>query len=504
MTKQKKIMQQTDLIIGKKRKASEFPMGTKDTFEIMRDPIIYSSSLSHNYCVVLNYKNFQTRGVSAINDTYERDPKMVHFKTRNCLHYSDPILFEASGSNVKMIKDCESKLQWDKMNFSISTRSRIKGLSINKDATFGFVNTISKPAIFSVNSSSGESKFGGVSFITEIEDDNILDFQTSDFITGESLCITKNNEIKLFNKEESVFSAQKEGDTTWNYSCISFLSNPRVAVAGFEKSIDIIDTRKKDPFTISISTPLTSSFLPLDSPFRIAAANHTGISFYDMRFPSKPEDIFVYHFETPVSSMKSQILGNFNVIFASCCESSDVIAFPYNNTEFSAALLPFDTKLVRYDYMDSYSLTGMEIISSNVFVQYENQCVLKFDLSPTEPSRSFFVPIAERSDYINQKDVFHFTPHIDTTAVSSKATGKKQASNPNWNALFPEISQQPPSDLLNQNIPPIAENEEMDGYLTDIADALEFGDDELDEILPAIFQHHVNTIRQIAKNESKE
>ena len=374
---------------------------------------------------------------------------------------------------------------------------------MNRQNEFGIINTTTKPVIFNTATKSDGTTFDNIAFLQDFEEDSIIDLCTSDFINGETCCIMKNKDIVIFDKETISMNAKHDAKEVLDYSSVVFHNNPRVCLAGFQNSIDVIDFRKKDQFCITINAHLPSSILPLDSPFRFATTTTSGLCIYDTRFPSRCEDLFVYQFESPASTMRLEKFCDFNVVVVGCFETSDVICFPFNNTNYAEPIIPFDTKLTRYDFMEPYSLTGMELTESNVFIQYENSCVLRFDLSPDETSRSFFIPIAERCDTQTPKDVFKFNPTFDnshSTQYTRSRSNDVNIAQPKWKVLFPEMEEIPPTNTLyNNEVKNIPDDEEMQGYLTDIEDALTFNDEYMDEILPAIFKHHMDLARQVTK-----
>ena len=100
-----------DSIIGAKRKAAPFSIGAKEHIEVLKQPIPTNPSLSHNFCLFLNNRDYHPLTSTSIGTSYNRDAKVIHNKTRNCFCFRDPVLFDASNSSVKMIKDGDTRAQ---------------------------------------------------------------------------------------------------------------------------------------------------------------------------------------------------------------------------------------------------------------------------------------------------------------------------------------------------------------------------------------------------------
>ncbi|EAY08054.1 hypothetical protein TVAG_463340 [Trichomonas vaginalis G3] len=483
-------MADADIIIGRHRRAVPFSLGCGDSFKILRKPISQLQELSHNYIIFLNSKSHHPLLNTVIGTSYDRNALTVHDVSRNHFLLHGSLLFEAINSRITFIKDPWIPAQWDANTSSVSTRSKCTNFSINKENTFGFASTLTKPAIFSLSYTLSELRFNNITYLNY--DLNILDLKTSDFIPGETITISKDNTISLFDKDTIVSSVKVEGHETWDLSPINFLQNPRVVCTGFSDSLQIIDFRQKEPAPLTAAANFPSSIVPLKNPFHLVVSTPDNLSIYDMRFPHRPEDILPYYFKSCPTSMKVDRRGDFDVVFCQCSESSEVIAFPFNDMHFGAPCMPFQLTVADYITKNPSNLTGLEVISDSCYLQFENGGVFSVDLDPSKPAKKINVPVFIRNEEDLPKDNFIMKPQFDEMDFSQDKTKEDHI---NWKETFPEMKNAPPNSLYeikNEEIPEA--DSVIDNYLIEIEDALQFEDDDLDTAIPAIWKNHLDTI----------
>lgn len=478
------------MIIGRRRQAVQFTMGSDSQINIIKKPKLSIPELSQNYRIFLNSKSHHPLLNTVIGNSYDRNSITIHDITRNHFQYFDPFLFEASNSRIRILKDPENLQQWNKNTSTISTRSKCTGFSINKQLSYGIATTLSKPAIFTLTQTSSELKFSRASYINyEVP---IHDVKASDYIPGEAAAVSKDGHISLFDKDQIVSTMSIEGHESWDLSPVSFISSARVACAGFKDSLQIIDFRKKEPSSINIPTNYPSSIITLIAPFHIAVSTPDNITIIDTRFPAVPEDTFPFYFPSSASSMSLKKFGDFDVIFCQCCESGDVVAFPFNDTSAGCPCMPFQITVADYITHNPQTLTGMEIISNTVFLQYENGCVLSVDVDGTMPARRTYVPIVTRNDENLPKDTFDFKPQFEEIDFANNSQSQNDI---HWKDAFPEMSRPPPNALYEIHDEQIPEGDAViENYLIEIEDTLQFDDDDLDTAIPAVWKNHIDTV----------
>lgn len=485
------------------RQLVPFQIGASRYVTIFRTPNLRSPSLSQNFCNFLNSQPRNPVRYPHLGNSFDFDIYYQHIKTRNCLSIFENILFEGSGSSIRMIENPLTVDNWSRVSPSISTRSICTSISLNKNHTFGIASTIRDSVIFAITNDP-VTRFMNTTFL-ESDAQNPsrpTDAKVNSLINGESLTILENGIITLYGGQNVISRLEVPVENDYPMSSVEFACHPRVIAASFEESIQIFDFRHENPGQDLINCPIqnVSSILAVDM-HQISVSSISGIDFIDLRFPKEPVSKFDYHFTSPPSSLfhtKIESSGRvFDSIVAQCCESSEVLFFPYTESEFSAPLRPFDVSMKPYETQETESLTGIDISNKTAFLQFESGAVIGVEMTADEPPRRHFFTTIMREEDGNHRDTFKFQPQFSSFQNNNSSSKKQNEFDGfKWERAFPEVSTKPPHNIFNQ--PPEVEKPEdpgTKGYLIEEKDALLLGDEDIPTALSLFWNNHIEMAR---------
>lgn len=483
------------------RQLVPFQIGCSRYVTIFRTPNLRSPSLSKNFCNFLNAEPRDPVRYPHLGVAFDFDLYYQHVKTRNCLSVIDNILFESSGPSIRMIEKPLTVDNWSRISPSISTRSICTSLSLNKSSAFGIASTLKNSVIFTTTNDP-VPRFMSTTFLEEDSDDlpRTTDVKVNSFINGESLTILENGTITLYSENEIVTKLDMPVENGFVLSSIEFASHPRVVAASFADSIQILDLRHENPGQDLINCPIqnVSSILSIDM-HQIAVSSMSGIDIIDLRFPTESSSQFDYRFTSLPTSLFLEKIENsgrvFESIIAQCCESSEVLFFPYTESEFSAPLRPFDVIMKPYETLEPECLTGISILNKTSFLQFESGAVIGVELTPDEPPRRHFFTTIMREEDGNHRDTFKFQPQF-AAFQSAEFNRKSEFDGFKWDNAFPEISTKPIQNIFYK--PPEIEKPEdpgTKGYLIEEDDALLLGDEDVPTALSLFWENHIEIAR---------
>lgn len=484
------------------RQLVPFQIGSSRYVTIFRTPSLKTPSLSKNFCSFLNAQPTDPVRYPHLGQAFDFDLYYQHLKARNCLSVYEKLLFESSGSSIRMIENPLIVDNWSRVSPSISTRSLCTSLSINKSNTFGIANTIRNSVIFSITNDP-ISRFMNTAFL-ETDPDNFsrpADAKVSFFIEGESLTILEDGTITLYSQNNVISKLEIPVEEDFAMSSVDFASHPRVIAASFQNAVQLFDLRLENPYQDIIACPIqnASSILPIDM-HQIAVSSSTGIDFIDLRFPTESSTKFEYHFSSlPMSLFLTKIENSgrvFDSIVAQCSEASETLFFPYTESEFAAPLRPFDIIMKPFETLEQESLTGVAAINKTFFLQFESGAVIGVELSSDEPPRRHFFTTIMREEDGGHRDTFKFQPQFTSFSSLSSSKSKNDNDDFKWENAFPEVSTQPLKNMLHKQ-PDVEKPEDpgTKGYLIEEKDALLLGDADIPTALSLFWNNHIEIAR---------
>ena len=474
------------------RQIVPFQIGSSRYVRILRPPMSKSRSFSTNFCNFLNSRPSNPIKTPHIGNSDSFDAFYRHFRTRNRLAQQGKYLLEGCGASIRLIDSPAQIESWSCTTPALSTRSQCTAVAANAAITFGIANTLSKPMIFSMVHDP-MTRFLKTAFLQP--EGRITDAKVSQFIDGESIMVSSNGVVYLYGKDSQMQSHEISIEEEFECSSIEFACHPRVVLASFKNNVDILDLRVSNPLhqVIECSLQNITSLLPINLN-QVAAGSLSGIELIDLRFPTKSLSKFDYFFSSPPMSLFKRKFGDFDCIIAQCSESSEVIFFPYTESEFAAPLRPFDSVVQPFDTQESDFLTGIATIDNTAIVQFETGAVIGIELTQDEPPcRHFFSSIIRDEDKV-LRETFKFQPRFENLPRIDS-----DIPDIHWNKIFPEISTPPPMGMLYEQ-PEVEKPEDpgSSGYLIEIEGTMELQGPDIQTALSLFWQNHLD----VAKNNS--
>jgi len=471
-----------------KRVAVPFHIGSSRDAQLLRKPIYRNYPLSKKYEDYLNSESSRPLHYGKIGNFNDKNVKFGHKKTRNCFSYTEPFLFEACNSNIRILSDVLNQNSWQKVTPTISTRSFCTGISVNHTSTFGFARTYEAPLIFSVDYTQ-DVRFREVSFIQT--DDKISGFQTSSFIEGETLMLFDSGKMVLKDKELDSFEIMFEPEEIWGLSSVLFASHPRVSMVSLNNYIGLVDLRAPNPQGSMIRSKVkkASSLLSIDF-YRVVASGEEGLSIIDNRFPEAIDFMIPFTFDSPAVTLENHYIDQFNCVFATCSESSDVILFPLNSIQYSEPVRPFDISMKEYESMDQLSIIGSFFHNNHAILMFENLSVISIALERESSSCRHYFCEFNREERESEKDVFTFSPYFAPLNMNNE-----DSRDIKYHPAFPEIQNMPPSSFLKPSEPEIDNEDIGEGYIINVEEALSLNDESVNEIMHLYWKNHLDMIR---------
>lgn len=481
-------MAQTLFFLGMKKTVS-YELGCSRHVRILKKPIPQTPDYCPTFFDYIAEKPVDSSKLGYIGNytLTNNDICYNHLQCRNRFCLKGNYLFEGSGSSLHIIEDPVTEENWRHVSPSISTRCTCTGISINPAISFGVAMTTRSPVLFGLTHNP-VSRFIGTSFLDGF-DARVCDGNVNNMMEGESIFVTNHGQVFLFDKERLVATVSDEMDETeYNEAAVSFAFHPRIAVASFSESLHVFDFRT-DRDSMRCEIPGVSSIMSIDAN-QIAGASNKGVYLIDMRFPTQIGTYFEYFFTAPPMSLTKQVIGDFTCVIAHSPKSSEAVFFPFTRFEFGAPIRPFDAAFQEYQTLEKEYMTGIATNDNVAFLQFEKGGVVGLEMTrDLPPCRHFFTSLIREETEV-PKDMFDFRPSFE------RITTRDDKPSPNWNTLFPQMTDHPPSELL-KNPPEVEEPEDSGttGYLMEVEGALELDNEDVPTALTMFWKNHLGIIR---------
>ena len=480
---------QTLFFLGMK-KAATLELGCSPLAKVLKMPINQTPTYTDSFCDFLSHNPCSGERGPPIGPYSETNNGICYehtnFRNRFCMKGN--YLFESSGASIHIVHDPVTDDNWSIVSPSISTRSICTSISLNPLISFGVAVTKKDPVIFGIthNPVTRFIRADGISF-----DIPVCEGSTNSLMEGESIFVTNDGEIFLYDQDRLVSRTGEILDEEYNEASVSFGLHPRVVAGSSKEYVRIYDFRLKDPCggNIVCAIPNVSSIMPVDSN-QMAVASMSGLNLIDMRFPTQSGFHFEYMFTAPPMSLQKKTIDNYSCIVAQCPKSSEVVFFPFSRYEFVAPIRPFDIAVQEYTTEEQEYLTGIAVPDDLVYLQFERGSVIVLELSRDCPPCKHYFSSVMRGQTETPKDIFEFKPKFE------KLNMEDSKPKPNWGLLFPEMSEHPPSCMLYD--PPEAEEVEdpgSSGYLCQVDGALDLDEDDVPVALSLFWKNHLNIAR---------
>ncbi|KAH0792605.1 hypothetical protein GPJ56_003439 [Histomonas meleagridis] len=476
------------------RKPVPFSFGSLYEIDVYREPQVKPPAFSQKYSEYLNSSSINALKPKHVGVAYDNEVFYQHIQTRNRLIFNQNILFEAFDSSIKIIENPSEEGSWVQTVPTISTRSKCRALAISPDSSFGVALTLANPVIFSTVRSPN-LRFSNVQFFS-LNNINPTDVAINPFIPNEFVISSDDNSIYLYDQTNEIACFSHEINEKNIFNSTIFLGHPRVASLSLHKSVCIIDFRTPQLNIAEAPFEKVTSMATV-SPIEFVTASADGLNIVDIRLPTKACGRFRYNFASPPVHLSHSVINNFICISALIRDTSDVIYFPFNQTEYAAPFTPFDIKFKDFYSLESEFLTGFTQINDHAYLQFEGGAILHSQLSNEHRSSIHFLSSIMRSQDHFQRDIFDFEPQFEKI----RSRNRPDDGDVQWNAIMPGATAEPPASLLYK--PEINENDETDavGYLIEDEEALDLLQESVPEALGLFWKSHIMAVKEFMENK---